>query len=315
LNKPPYYVILFLHYIKGEKVKKLALFVVLAFIFCSCGSGAIKKDNNNAADAQQFDKLMAENAAKQTVSPAATAPAATATAVPANAEAATAANKVTPGQTESPTVKPQYPEDARYYPERLGNTWYFQGYTKKEPNRLLKVKAEILSEEKEDGQIYYYIHAPKMGIRYVNKRKDDAVYMRIIKYPFPIFGFPIEVNLIPEMPVMKYPIKAGAKWIHKAKARVVIIFPLERDIQSDFEIIGKETVNVPAGTIEAWHIKVLVNQGDGTVTTEEYWYGKDFGYCKANTTGHYAELVGYRMFNEKTGKWMEKIPLDADQYK
>ncbi len=290
--------------------------IILIFI-SACGGGEIKKDGvNNAADTRQFDKLVAENAAKQTASPDATAPAATATPVPVNTKAPAPAKEGTPEPTVSPTAKPQYPKDARFYPEHLGNTWYFQGYRKSEPNKLLKVKAEILSKEQKDGLTYYYIHAPKMGIRYVNKRKDDAVYMRVIKYPFPIFGFPIEVDIIPEMPVIKFPVKAGAKWIHKARARAVVLFiPLERDIQSDFEIIGMETVKVPAGTIETWHIKVLVNQGDGTVTTEEYWYGRDFGYCKANTTGHYAELVGYRMFNEKTGKWMEKIPPDADRYK
>jgi hypothetical protein len=141
--------------------------------------------------------------------------------------------------------------------------------------------------------------------------------MRVIKYPFPIFDFPMEVDIIPEMPIMRFPFKIGDKWVHKARAEATLFgfLKLGRNIQSDFEVIRKELLHTEAGIVEAYHVKVIVDQGDGkTVTTEKYWYGKNTGYTYSDTSGHDAFLVGYRFYNEKTGKWREKIPKDVEQY-
>jgi len=286
-------------------------FAALVSFVVACGSAETKKEEvfNQEADSARFEKLMEQDRAKQEQEALKQADI---TPVPTPLPAA-APVKV---RTQKTAVRQEKIADERYYPEHIGNTWYFMGYKKNAPDKMLKVKAEILSEEIKDGQPYYYIHAPQIGIRYVNKRKADAVYMRVIKYPFPIFGFPIEVDIVPEMPVIKFPLIAGAKWFHEAKARAVVLFvPLERNIRSDFEIIGRETIKVPAGELDTWRIKVLVNQGDGNVTTEEYWYARDFGYCKANTSGHYAELVGYRFWDEMNKRWNEKIPADEKEYK
>jgi hypothetical protein len=213
------------------------------------------------------------------------------------------------------TASALYPEDSKYYPEYVGNTWYFRGYKKNAPDTLLNVKAQVLYTQKRDNEDYYYIHAPKMGIRYLNKKRDDGVYMRVIKYPFPLFGFPIDVDLIPAMPIIKFPFKQGDKWTHVGKARAVILFiPIEKNIRSDFEVVGKKVIKTPAGEIETWHIKVIVDEGDGKPTEENYWYGKGFGYSMADTSGHYAELVGYRFYDEETGKWNEKIPEEPQTY-
>ncbi len=208
-----------------------------------------------------------------------------------------------------------YPEDSKYYPEYVGNTWYFQGYKKNAPDKLLNVKAQVLYTQKRDNEDYYYIHAPKMGIRYLNKKRDDGVYMRVIKYPFPLFGFPIDVDLVPAMPIIKFPFKQGDKWTHTGKARAVIFFiPIEKNIRSDFEVMGRKTIKTPAGDIDTWHVKVIVDEGDGKPTEENYWYGNGFGYSMADTTGHYAELVGYRFYDEEKGMWHEKIPKEAHTY-
>jgi hypothetical protein len=183
-------------------------------------------------------------------------------------------------------------------------------------DKVLKVKAEIVGIEKKDGRDYFYFYSPSVGIRYLMRTDENGVYMGVIKYPFPLFGFPIEVDLNPEMVIMKSPVKAGEKWTYKGRAEATLFgfLKLGRDIQSDFECVRKEKIRTGAGNFEAFHIKVLVNDGAGNVTTEKYWYAKGLGYSLSDTSGHDAYLVGYKIFNEKTGKFDEKLPEGAEKY-
>jgi hypothetical protein len=228
-----------------------------------------------------------------------------------------------PTSTATPTpifvITPSKNENwMEYYPTYPHDVWYFKGYKKAGSERkFMKVKAEILGIENKDGKDYYYFYAPKVEIRYLMRKDEGGVYMRVIKYPFPIFDFSIEVNITPEMPIIKFPIKIGDKWVHKARAEATLFgfLKLGRNIQSDFEVLRKEMLHTEAGNVEAYHIKVLVDEGDGkTRTTEKYWYGKGTGYTYSDTTGHDAFLVGYRFYDEKIAKWREKIPKDVEQY-
>jgi hypothetical protein len=302
-----------IYYFKKERILKtkiviMSLFIAAFLVIAACGTNPVKQGDDPATGTfATMTTAVVSPESPMTVTPTVTitvnfTPAATLTPV------STPIIKLTPGKKESALD---------YYPLHVGNTWYFKGFKKSDPDKQLFVKAQTLGIEPKDGKDYYYIYAPAVGIRYLMRKDDKGVYMRVIKYPFPIFGFPIEVDLVPEMNIIHSPFKVGERWTYKGKAEAVIFgfLHLGRDIRSDFECVRKERLRTETGFINAFHIKVLVDEGDNkTVTTEKYWYGEGRGYSYAATSGHDALIVGYRLFNEKTGQWEEKIPEGVESY-
>jgi hypothetical protein len=290
------------------KIAITAVFIAVFLILAGCGTTQVNwnDDPPHHADSQAMVAVTV-TVTSTLLPPSATA---TMTHTPAATLIATLTPiiKLTPGKKESALD---------YYPLHVGNTWYFKGFKRNDPDKQLFVKAQTLGIEPKDGKDYYYIYAPAVGIRYLMRKDEKGVYMRVIKYPFPIFGFPIEVDLVPEMNIIHSPFKVGERWTYKGRAEAVIFgfLHLGRDIRSDFECVRKERLRTETGKIDAFHIKVLVDEGDNkTVTTEKYWYGEDRGYSYAVTSGHDALIVGYRLFNEKTGQWEEKIPEGVEAY-
>ena len=289
---------------------KIAIVALVAAVFlavAACGTTPVKQGEN--VQAGSMTTAAAAAVSQETETPQ---PTVTNTIVPTPAATSTPTSipviKLTPGKKESVMD---------YYPLHVGDTWYYRGYKSSAPDVRVNVKAQIVGIEPKDGIDYYYIYAPGVGIRYLMRKDDKGVYMRVIKYPFPIFGFPIEVDLVPEMKVIKSPFKVGERWSYKGRAEATVFgfLKLGRDIRSDFECVRKERLKTDAGVIDVFHTKVLVDEGDNkTVTTEKYWYGENRGYTYSDTTGHKAYIVGFKLFNEKTGQWDEKLPEGAESY-
>jgi hypothetical protein len=204
-----------------------------------------------------------------------------------------------------------------YYPAYVGDALYLKGYKKSEPEKMLYVKAEIIRTEKKSDGLYYYFYGPQVNVRYLIGADKDGVTLRLIKYPFPFFDMSIEADLIPKMPIIKYPLKVGEKWSYDGKGEARLLFiPIKRHIKADFEVVDKAVKSTEAGNIETYNIKVLVDYGDGKgLVTELYWYAKGIGYSIADTSGHKAEIVGYRIYDEAAGKWNEKLPDNIKLYK
>jgi hypothetical protein len=204
-----------------------------------------------------------------------------------------------------------------YYPAHVGDTLYLNAWKKTAPEKEVFVKAEVIRTEiKADGEFYYF-YGPQVDVHYLIGVDKDGITMRVIKYPFPLFDLSVEVTLKPKMTIILFPLKVGEKWHYDGKAEAIILFiPFTRNIKADFEVVERVTMKTPAGDIDTYHIKVLLDEGDGKgVKDENYWYGRDIGYSVADTNGHKAELAGYRIYDEKTGKWNEKLPEDAEKYK
>ncbi|MGD0566212.1 MAG: hypothetical protein ABSA34_02635 [Candidatus Goldiibacteriota bacterium] len=209
-------------------------------------------------------------------------------------------------------------ESLLYYPAHVGDTLYLNAWKKAAPDKEVFVKAEVIrTEKKADGEFYYF-YGPQVDVRYlIGIDPKEGVSMRVIKYPFPFFDLSVEVTLKPKMNIIKFPLKAGEKWHYEGKGEAVILFiPFTRDLKADFEVVERVTMKTPAGDIDTYHIKVLLDQGDGKgMTNENYWYGRNIGYSAADTSGHKAELAGYRIYDDKTGQWIEKLPDDSAKYK
>ena len=183
-----------------------------------------------------------------------------------------------------------------YFPVHLKDAWYYQGYKKNEPEKIINVKAEVIEIKNIDGKDYYYYSAPDMDMRYFIRKDTDGAYMRIMKYPFPIFNFSIEIDIIPEMKTLSFPLFVGKKWEYEGQASTVVFvfFKITRDIKAKFEVVSKKILKTPLGEIESYNICSLVDEGDGKGFKKSYhWYGKNIGYILSDTPLHYAKLTKY----------------------
>jgi hypothetical protein len=201
-----------------------------------------------------------------------------------------------------PANKGDKDDPGLYYPMQLNDTWYLKAYKQSNKDKLFDVKAQVTGIEIRDGKEYYYFYAPGVDTRYLMRKDENGVYMKGMKYPFPIFNFSIYVDFTPEIQIMKFPLEAGEKWDVKGKAEALIFkfFKLTRNIESSFECVGYEKITTAAGVIDTCHIKVMVDEGDGKgFYPENYWYGRNIGYTYSETKNHHAELVGYKLFKEK----------------
>jgi hypothetical protein len=209
-------------------------------------------------------------------------------------------------------------ESPLYFPAHVGNTWYFQGYRNGEPGKLLRTRAEVVGSVTREGREYALLSAPQFDIRYLVRVDPAGVRMGSIRFPFPFLRFSVEVRLSPEMPIIEFPLAVGARWHYQGQGRATLLglLPVTRSIVADFECLERRRVTTPAGEVDAFHVRALVDQGDGKGRhTEEYWWGRGIGYAVARTSTHFAEVVGYRIWDEDSGQWKTALPDHPEQFR
>jgi len=95
----------------------------------------------------------------------------------------------------------------------------------------------------------------------------------------------------PPRQVLKNPLVAGEKWRWSGKTIS------QTDVTESNEVVGLETVKVPAGTFRAMKVVSRVQEADSAVVTKTYWYAEGVGLVKWMTEGAQLkygwELVDY----------------------
>jgi len=202
----------------------------------------------------------------------------------------------------SPTVTPTFTvtpiQDAQsYYPVQKGYVWYYKGYKKNEPNKVYDVKAEIIDVRKIDDKDYCYYYAPQFNIRSFLRSDHDGVYMKVIRFPYPVLNFmSIDIYFYPEIKFVDFNKRPGETWVEKVKAQAqVLSMTITRDITAKFEFVGIEKVKVGDKEIPAFHIRNNIDQGDGIWHIEDNWYAKGIGYAGGENENQYAKLYKFEI--------------------
>lgn len=113
---------------------------------------------------------------------------------------------------------------APYYPLTLGNEYYHKAVKTRTPNREYRVKAELRNLQTLDGKDYFYFFAPGVDVRYLVRRDECGVFMRLLKRDFPLFGLSFNLHLIPELLFLRFPLTVGDKWSQQVVAKAKILF-------------------------------------------------------------------------------------------
>lgn len=216
----------------------------------------------------------------------------------------------------APTVDKPVTHSARYYPLTIGNEYYYKAVKSRAPNRELRVRAEIKNMQTLEGEQYFYLFAPGVDVRYLIRRDESGMFMRLLKRDIPLFGLSFNVHLIPELMFLKFPLTVGDRWSQQVVARTKILFiPVKRTIEGRFHVVDRQVLHTEAGDIDAFVVNASLGEVDGKMNDKTFWYGENVGYIKADAPEDFSVIVGYRVLDEQTGIWIDKSPPDAERYK
>jgi hypothetical protein len=215
----------------------------------------------------------------------------------------------------SATDKP-LTHSARYYPLTIGNEYYYKAVKARAPNREYRVKAEIKKLQTVEGKDYFYLFAPSVDVRYLIRRDETGMFMRLLKREIPLFGISFNVHLIPELLFLRFPLTVGDQWSQQvlAKARILFI-PVSRTIEARYHVVDRQVLHTEVGDIDAFIVNASIGVVNRSMVNKTFWYGENVGYIKADAPEDFTVLVGYRVLDERTGIWIDKSPSDAERYK
>ncbi len=218
-------------------------------------------------------------------------------------------------EPDSPADEP-LTHSARYYPLTIGNEYYYKAVKARAPNREYRVKAEIKKLQTVDGKDYFYLFAPSVDVRYLIRRDETGMFMRLLKRDIPLFGISFDVHLIPELLFLRFPLTVGDQWSQQvlAKARILFI-PVSRTIEARYHVVDRQVLHTEVGDIDAFIVNASIGVVNRSMVNKTFWYGENVGYIKADAPEDFTVLVGYRVLDERTGIWIDKSPSDAERYK
>ncbi len=153
------------------------------------------------------------------------------------------------------------------------------------------------------GRLYYKIELPEASVFFRLREDDTGLYVSDAKYPFELFGIPVNVALDPEVRLLKFPIVIGDSWEYKGKgkANFLAFMNVEKDIRIVYSYRGYEEQKVGDETVNCLVLDVLLDMGDGKPVKQVFYYGKGIGYLKGDEQSFLVTLLEY--------KRPEKIPV------
>jgi len=227
-----------------------------------------------------------------------------------------ASGLVVGGDEPVSTIDAPVTPSARYYPLTIGNEYYYKGIKAKAPNRELRVKSEFKNLQTVDGEDYFYLFAPSEDVRYLIRRDNAGMHMRLLKREFPLFGLSFNVHLRPEILFLRFPLTIGDQWSQQVTASARLLFiPFSRTIEASYHVVDRVILHTEAGDIDAFVVNASLGVVGGAIASKTFWYGENVGYIKASAPEDSMIIVGYRVFDEQNGLWIDKSPPDARRYK
>lgn len=83
-------------------------------------------------------------------------------------------------------------------------------------------------------------------------------------------------KLDPPQKILSFPMRAGEKWNYKGKAG-------DTETEQSYEIVGQESVTVPAGKFDAFHLRLTQLSPTPPKVIEDRWFVPNVGYAKILT--------------------------------
>lgn len=196
-----------------------------------------------------------------------------------------------PAKGDAP-AKVKTPAGKDYFPLRVGDSWKYHMIDEEAEYTVVVQSAE----QQADGTMLYLLK--KMaGMEIQEWYSKTAGWVLMHKQSYPQQETAV-VEYKPPRQVVKNPLVTGETWRWSGKSIA------RTDVTESNEVVGVETVKVPAGTFQA--MKIVSHVKDGEVAmTKTYWYAEGVGLVKWMAEGGQIkygwELVDYS-FNKPPTK-------------
>jgi hypothetical protein len=188
-----------------------------------------------------------------------------------------------PAFAAKPKSKAQTQSAADYFPLRVGDTWTYRnseagGYTWK-----------VLSEEPHEGGTVRYVVEFLSGVRINNifSKENGWVLFHAESYPE---HEGLQATYDPPKQYLPNPLVVGQKWEWRGKD------PTQVEHHESSQVVGVETVTVPAGKFRAMKVMTGISSA-GAPMTRTSWYADGVGLVKTTTVGgqikYGSELTDY----------------------
>jgi hypothetical protein len=179
-----------------------------------------------------------------------------------------------------------------FYPLCEGSWWLFDSRTRTEQGvSQQNVKATLTGSETIDGVSYsLFAIGEEENFEMFIRRDAAGVHIRKMRFPVADWAMDIYLNFKPELTFLKFPLKEE-KWSYKGE---IAVWKFNIDINIDYENLGKETVQTPAGEMECYRIRerVRVMKKD---YVEESYYARGVGFVKGVSRKAPEVLVDYHI--------------------
>lgn len=182
-----------------------------------------------------------------------------------------------------------------YFPLTPGSQWKYNTY-RKDKKKSFIMAVRIDKPQKYKGKEYHILtQKDKRGImRSFLEVKEDGVF---VKKTGVRKAFTPEASAIhePSIPLFLFTLKKGYTFHWEGILKIVWI---KKNIILDGEILGEDTITVPAGTFTC--IKLHFRQKRGKKVTDEYaWYAPGVGQVKYIGGTYIKELIEYNIKNQR----------------
>jgi len=107
------------------------------------------------------------------------------------------------------------------------------------------------------------------GVQYYvvrnNEAEADQYWTMDLRWAASVRDAKVQARMVPPEPWFTWPLRVGGQWQHSGEFQQV---DGKRQAEDAFHVVGAETVEVPAGTFQAFKITRTTKDGD----SDEYWY-------------------------------------------
>jgi len=192
---------------------------------------------------------------------------------------------------------PAAAEEKSWYPINTGDEFVYNGYFKSKPLNKFKATAAVVESRDIDGKRYFFFNVPGFDIRFFARSDEKAAYMKLVRYPYPLFKFlSYDVVLKKEIDFVRYPFVDGEKWRRETEG-AAMLWPvvIKRKITADFDVTGPLDAVYKGKAVDAWHVRMIMEIGDKNPMEENHWYVEGIGYVRGDTKQHFVELEGFRL--------------------
>lgn len=170
-----------------------------------------------------------------------------------------------------PLSKSQPPD---YFPLRVGDWWTYKSTTAE--GKTSEFTFKVLGQEKQPSGAIFYLVETLTSFQAINdwySKPEGWVVLQRQSYPK---NPSLNVAFQPPRNYLKNPLTPGDNWSWQGKGMMDVA------IQETSQVVGGESVVVPAGKFQAIKVLTQVTQG-GTPVTKTYWYASQVGLVKSMT--------------------------------